>query len=159
MLRLKNIMKVAAVIVGGFGFSSIAQAQGMSCWYGPEGQLSGQDWCSGDTLAPPCNQNGSTCSVGSAGVCRSAGNDDYSFFMIIERDSSAGCAKQYSEVARAGDGRPSSRGFELFWDGVKVNGPDAESYSETQAREACGLNLRPGIKVECRFNGITFYQE
>ena len=47
-------------------------------------------------------------------------------------------------------------GFELFWDGRKVNGPETEFFSFQQAQESCNANFRPGIIVECRYHGRTF---
>ncbi len=52
-----------------------------------------------------------------------------------------------------------SRGFELFWDGKQVNGPETVSFTMDQAKQSCTQNLRPGIKVECRFNGNTFHMD
>jgi hypothetical protein len=52
-----------------------------------------------------------------------------------------------------------ARGFELFWDGKKVNGPEAVSFTLEQAKLSCSQNRRAGIKIECRFNGNTFYME
>jgi len=47
-------------------------------------------------------------------------------------------------------------GFELFWDGKKVNGPETEFISYEQAVATCEVNYRPNIIVECRYHGHTF---
>jgi hypothetical protein len=52
-----------------------------------------------------------------------------------------------------------ARGFELFWDGKKVNGPETVSFTFEQSKLSCNQNRRDGIKIECRFNGNTFYIE
>ena len=101
MKRLKHTLRVAAAIFGIFGSVSIAQAQGMACWYGPSGNSTGADWCRGD-LSPPCEANGSSCTIGSTGVCRSSASDDYSYYMIIDRKSSAGCEQRYSQGPSGG---------------------------------------------------------
>ncbi|MFK5978126.1 MAG: hypothetical protein QM488_04500 [Rhizobiaceae bacterium] len=51
---------------------------------------------------------------------------------------------------------PAARGFELFWNGKKVNGPDAQNFTRSQANSACQQNQRSGVRVECRFNGVSF---
>ena len=47
-------------------------------------------------------------------------------------------------------------GFELIWDGRRVNGSETEFFAFQQAQESCDANFRPGIIVECRFYGRTF---
>jgi len=51
------------------------------------------------------------------------------------------------------------RGYELFFTGVCVNGPEAAFYTIDQARENCRWNManNPDVILECRYNGITFY--
>jgi hypothetical protein len=46
-------------------------------------------------------------------------------------------------------------GFELFYDGARVNGPDAALYSRRQASESCRTSREwyPNVRVECRYNG------
>lgn len=46
-------------------------------------------------------------------------------------------------------------GFELFYDGQRVNGPDAALYARTTAIETCGRArlMAEGVHVECRYNG------
>ena len=46
-------------------------------------------------------------------------------------------------------------GFELFYDGERVNGPDAALYSRMQASESCRTSRTwyPGKQIECRYNG------
>lgn len=47
-------------------------------------------------------------------------------------------------------------GFELFYDGARVNGPDAALYSRQQAVESCRTSRSwyPAMQVECRYNGV-----
>jgi hypothetical protein len=49
-------------------------------------------------------------------------------------------------------------GYELFWDGKRVNGPEAASYSRQEARDNCAWNTRtyPGVRVTCFYNGEPF---
>lgn len=51
-----------------------------------------------------------------------------------------------------------SVGYELFFDGLQVNGPDAKFYTRKEAEENCGQNMtqRPRTRVECRFDGRIF---
>lgn len=51
-----------------------------------------------------------------------------------------------------------SVGYELFFNGQRVNGPDAKFYSWSQALANCQYNItsKPGIKVDCRFDGRFF---
>lgn len=46
-------------------------------------------------------------------------------------------------------------GFELFYDGARVNGPDAALYSRQQALESCRTSRSwyPAMQIECRYNG------
>jgi hypothetical protein len=46
-------------------------------------------------------------------------------------------------------------GFELYYDGTRVNGPDAALYSRAQATESCATSRAwyPGVRVACRYNG------
>lgn len=48
-------------------------------------------------------------------------------------------------------------GFELYFDGKRVNGPDAALYSRVQASESCATSRAwyPNIRVECRYNGAA----
>lgn len=66
--------------------------------------------------------------------------------------TSAGAQAQFGDTGQSQWGV----GFELFWDGRKVNGPETEFFSYQQAVNACEVNYRPGIIVECRFHGRTF---
>ncbi len=50
-------------------------------------------------------------------------------------------------------------GYELFFDGILVSGPDAQFYSHGQARDNCDWNCAsqpPGVAIECRFDGVRF---
>jgi hypothetical protein len=49
-------------------------------------------------------------------------------------------------------------GFELFWDGKRINGPEAAFYSRQDARENCAWNTRtyPRVRVTCTYNGEPF---
>jgi hypothetical protein len=49
-------------------------------------------------------------------------------------------------------------GFELFWDGKRVNGPEAAFYSRQEARDDCAWNTRtyPRTRVTCTYNGEPF---
>ena len=49
-------------------------------------------------------------------------------------------------------------GYELFFDGARVNGPDAALYSRAQAEANCSGNVAryPNKRVECRYNGAVF---
>lgn len=51
-----------------------------------------------------------------------------------------------------------SVGYELFFDGQRVSGPDAKFYSWSQALDNCRYNItsKPNIKVACRFDGSFF---
>lgn len=51
-----------------------------------------------------------------------------------------------------------SSGYELFFNGKRVSGPDARYYTEKQARDNCAWNVqtKPSIRVECYFNGVQF---
>jgi|EndMetStandDraft_3_1072993.scaffolds.fasta_scaffold178497_1 hypothetical protein len=46
-------------------------------------------------------------------------------------------------------------GFELFYNGERVNGPEAAFFSRQDARDNCALNKRsyPKIRVTCTYNG------
>ena len=50
------------------------------------------------------------------------------------------------------------RGYELFWDGKRVNGPEAAFYSRQEARDNCAWNTRtyPRVRVTCIYNGEPF---
>jgi hypothetical protein len=58
-------------------------------------------------------------------------------------------------VVPAPAGKHPGVGYELFFDGKLVSGPDAASYSLAQARENCAYNnnTKPNMKVECRYDG------
>src|SRR5262249_27254928 len=49
-------------------------------------------------------------------------------------------------------------GFELFWDGKRINGPEAAFYSRQEARDDCAWNTRtyPRVRVACTYNGEPF---
>ena len=49
-------------------------------------------------------------------------------------------------------------GFELFWDGERINGPEAAFYSRQEAREDCAWNTQtyPHTRVTCTYNGEPF---
>jgi len=49
-------------------------------------------------------------------------------------------------------------GYELFYNGQRVNGPEASFYSFLQAENNCKWNIenQKQIKVECRYNGKSF---
>jgi hypothetical protein len=49
-------------------------------------------------------------------------------------------------------------GYELYFEGARVNGPDAALYSRALAEANCAENIRryPNTRVECRYNGATF---
>ena len=49
-------------------------------------------------------------------------------------------------------------GFELFWDGKRINGPEAAFYSREEARENCAWNTQtyPRVRVGCTYNGEPF---
>lgn len=49
-------------------------------------------------------------------------------------------------------------GYELFYNGQRVNGPEAAFYSFLQAESNCKWNIenQKTIKVECRYNGKSF---
>jgi uncharacterized protein YecT (DUF1311 family) len=51
-----------------------------------------------------------------------------------------------------------SMGFELFWDGKRVNGPEAAFYSLQEALDNCAWNTRtyPRVRVTCIYNGKPF---
>ena len=47
-------------------------------------------------------------------------------------------------------------GYELFFDGVRVSGPDAQFYTHGQARDSCDWNIAnqpAGIAILCLFDG------
>jgi hypothetical protein len=46
-------------------------------------------------------------------------------------------------------------GFELFWNGERINGPEAAFYSRQDARDDCAWNKQtyPHIRVTCTYNG------
>lgn len=54
-----------------------------------------------------------------------------------------------------------SVGYELFFNGQRVNGPDAKFYSWSQALENCQYNItsKPSIKVDCSFDGSFFHPQ
>lgn len=49
-------------------------------------------------------------------------------------------------------------GFELFFNGKRVNGPESSFYTIRQARESCSWNRQRhrGTLVECRYDGRPF---
>jgi hypothetical protein len=49
-------------------------------------------------------------------------------------------------------------GYELYFDGARVSGPDAALYARALAEANCAANVAryPNIRVECRYNGATF---
>jgi hypothetical protein len=52
----------------------------------------------------------------------------------------------------------SGMGFELFYDGERVNGPEAAFFTRQDARDDCASATReyPDIRVTCAFNGEPF---
>lgn len=64
------------------------------------------------------------------------------------------------ETLKAGIGETIEeyRGYELFWDGKRVNGPEAAFYSRQEARDNCAWNTRtyPRVRVTCIYNGEPF---
>lgn len=56
--------------------------------------------------------------------------------------------------------RVPGRGYELFFDGKLVSGPEAAYYTGDQARKNCRVNRErytgDGTRVECRYNGKPF---
>jgi hypothetical protein len=46
----------------------------------------------------------------------------------------------------------------LFWDGKRVDGPEAAFYSRQEARDNCAWNTRtyPRVRVTCIYNGEPF---
>jgi uncharacterized protein YecT (DUF1311 family) len=64
------------------------------------------------------------------------------------------------ETLKAGMGETieEDRGYELFWDGKRVNGPAAAFYSRQEARDNCAWNTRtyPRVRVTCIYNGEPF---
>lgn len=51
-------------------------------------------------------------------------------------------------------------GYELFFDGKLVSGPEAPFMSQNEARENCEWKKKdkPQVRIECRFNGSRFSQ-
>jgi hypothetical protein len=49
-------------------------------------------------------------------------------------------------------------GFELLWDGERINGPEAAFYLRQEAREDCAWNTQtyPHTRVTCTYNGEPF---
>ncbi len=49
------------------------------------------------------------------------------------------------------------KGYELFFNGRKVNGVEAVFYTFSQAKKNCewNVNNKPNTQVECRFNGVS----
>jgi uncharacterized protein YecT (DUF1311 family) len=64
------------------------------------------------------------------------------------------------ETLKAGMGETIEeyRGYELFWDGKRVDGPEAAFYSRQEARDNCAWNTRtyPRVRVTCIYNGEPF---
>lgn len=58
-------------------------------------------------------------------------------------------------LANCGPKAPANAGYQLFFDGKLVSGPDAQHYTLAQAKENCAWNKRtkPAINVLCAFNG------
>lgn len=48
-------------------------------------------------------------------------------------------------------------GYELYYDGQRVNGPDAALYSRSQAEESCAIAAQQNAAT-CRYNGEWFRQ-
>ncbi|MGC9964770.1 MAG: hypothetical protein ABSE08_05140 [Syntrophobacteraceae bacterium] len=56
--------------------------------------------------------------------------------------------------------RVPGKGYELFFNGKQVNGPETVFYALPQARENCGKNAannKTNAKIECRYDGVRFY--
>jgi hypothetical protein len=49
-------------------------------------------------------------------------------------------------------------GYELFWDGKRVNGPESAFYTRQEARDDCAWNKQDhyDIRVACTYNGEPF---
>lgn len=71
-------------------------------------------------------------------------------------------ARSYSKAgAKLSNGAPShtsstGRGYELYFDGKRVSGPDAQFYTANQASENCAWNIKtkPPISIACFYNGV-----
>lgn len=52
-----------------------------------------------------------------------------------------------------------SGGYQLFFNGKLVSGPDAVGYTLQQAQQNCDWNIKtkPQISVACAYNGVLFY--
>lgn len=50
-------------------------------------------------------------------------------------------------------------GYELYFNGNRVSGPDAASYTIEQAQENCQWNVQTkrDLAIRCVYNGTTFY--
>ncbi len=50
-------------------------------------------------------------------------------------------------------------GYELYYNGARVNGPEAAFFTIFQARGNCEWNVKnkPTTEIECRYDGLRFY--
>lgn len=60
--------------------------------------------------------------------------------------------------SRTLDPSGNTSGYELYFNGKRVSGPDARHYTRRQAQDNCDWNARtkPNIVVNCFFNGAKF---
>lgn len=52
-------------------------------------------------------------------------------------------------------------GYELYFNGNRVSGPDAAGYTREQAEENCQWNVQTkrDLAIRCVYNGVTFYDD
>ena len=88
---------------------------------------------------------------------------DQTWGSVISTDwpDTSGAGKQREPPAKTpavppGTGQP-QRGYQLYFDGKLVSGPDAEFYSRQQALDNCAWNRRtkPHIRIDCVHDGQT----
>lgn len=74
---------------------------------------------------------------------------DHGDFRVVSTDWDGAAGKPQSAAAAH------HRGYELYFDGKLVSGPDAKDYTEQQARENCRWNMqtKPNLSIGCFFNG------
>jgi len=51
------------------------------------------------------------------------------------------------------------KGYELFHNGKRVNGPETVFWTRSQAQKNCQNNAQSNtkVKIECRYDGLKFY--
>jgi len=51
------------------------------------------------------------------------------------------------------------KGYELFHNGKRVNGPETVFWTRSEAQKNCQLNAQnsKNVKIECRYDGVRFY--